>query len=441
MSYTAALRMNIFSALSLLFGENSRSEEWWYMDISESYTLHAPREQVWDTLLAPDTLRRCVPGCESLEQTGDDSYAVRLNVTIDEIQGVYDGTLHLLDVRKPEMYRMVVDSAGARGDLHSNATLRLEAKDADTTVIHCSGQAWLGGAIASVDAEAEAADGAANKLVRQYFDQLAELLPDTSAGTTAQEAPATTATSLPFALAEAARTPRRRNTTSRKPKVQQTAPIAAQIEQAEQAEQQDEPQTSTATEPPRASSRATPRRRSGNSGKAQQRNGKAKDAKYAEVAQVAEIADTQATPDSQDNQPPSEAAVPPLVQSADISGRVVTMHMEQAPSSEQPVRILDVAPPTPPTPLDRSLPTVEIEAAGPNTTPSRAIDQTDATSTSATTTTQRRFEWATIVDRSALGSYDGERGPTVANVLGIFIAVTAIALAVLIVTLAVGSLH
>lgn len=439
-----ALRMNIFSALSLLLGENSRSEEWWYMDISESYTLHAPREQVWDTLLAPDTLRRSVPGCESLEQTGDDSYAVRLNVTIDKIQGVYDGTLHLLDVRKPEMYRMVVDSAGARGDLHSDAALRLEAKDADTTVVHCSGQARLGGAIASVDAEAEAADGAANKLVRQYFDQLAELLPDTSAETTAPEAPAATATSLPFAPAEAARTPRRRNTTSRKPKVQQTAPIAVQIaqaEQTEQAEQQDEPQTTTTTEPPRASSSATPRRRSGNSGKAQQRNGKAKGAKYAEVAQVAEVAeraDTQATPDSLDNQPPSEAAVPPLVQSADISDRVEATLMEQAPSSEQTVRILDVAPPTP---LDRSLPTVEIEAAGPSTTPSRAIEQTDATATPATTTTQRRFEWATSVDRSALGSYDGERGLKVADVLGVFIAVTAVALALLIVTLVVGSLH
>ena len=202
------------------------------MDISESYTLHAPCEQVWDTLLAPDTLRRSVPGCESLEQTGNASYAVRLNVTIDEIQGVYDGTLHLLDMRKPEMYRMVVDGAGVRGDLHSSAALRLEVKDADTTVVHCSGQARLGGAIASVDTEA--ADGAANKLVRQYFDQLVELLPDTSAGITAPDAPATTVTSLPFTPAEAARTPRRRKTTSRKSKVQQTATKAEQFAQTEQ---------------------------------------------------------------------------------------------------------------------------------------------------------------------------------------------------------------
>lgn len=422
------------------------------MDISESYTLHAPREQVWDTLLAPDTLRRSVPGCESLEQTGNDSYAVRLNVTIDEIQGVYDGTLHLLDMQKPEIYRMVVDGAGVRGDLHSSAALRLEVKDADTTVVHCSGQARLGGAIASVDTEA--ADGAANKLVRQYFDQLAELLPDTSAGITAPDAPATTATSLPVTPAEAARTPRRRKTTSRKSKVQQTAtkaePLAQakQTEQAEQTEQQDKPQTTTTAEAPRASS-ATPRRRSGNSGnsgnsgKVQQRNGKAKNTKNPEVDHVAEIADTQTMPDSQDNQLMSEAVAPPLVPSVDISDSVETALMEQEPSSEQTIQVSDVAPPTV---LDMSLPTVEVEAAKPPITPSRAMpsrarEQKDATATPATTITQRRFERATIVGRSALGSYDGERGLKVADVLGVFIAVTAVALAVLIVTLAVGSLH
>jgi hypothetical protein len=311
-------------------------------------------------------------------------------------------------------------------------------KDADTTVVHCSGQARLGGAIASVDTEA--ADGAANKLVRQYFDQLAELLPDTSAGITAPEVPATAATSLPFTPAEAARTPRRRKTTSRKSKVQQTAPKAEQFAQTEQAEQQDKPQTTTTAEAPRAGS-ATPRRRSGNSGnsgKVQQRNGKAKNTKNPEVDHVAEIADTQTMPDSQDNQLMSEAVAPPLVQSADISDSMETALIEQTPSSEQTIRVPDVAPPTV---LDMSLPTVEVEAAKPPITPSRAREQKDATATPATTITQRRFERATIVGRSALGSYDGERGLKVADVLGVFIAVTAVALAVLIVTLAVGSLH
>ena len=115
--------------------------------------------------------------------------------------------------------------------------------------------------------------------------------------------------------------------------------------------------------------------------------------------------------------------------------------MEQAPSSEQTIQVPDVAPPTL---LDMSLPTVAVEATEPTITPSRATEQKDATAmsaTPATTSTQRRFERATIVGRSAPSSYHVERGLKVADVLGVFIAVAAVALAVLIVTLAVGSMH
>ena len=57
------------------------------MEIADSYTLHASREQVWNALLDPATLKRSVPGCELLEQTGDNAYAMRLNVRVAGDQG------------------------------------------------------------------------------------------------------------------------------------------------------------------------------------------------------------------------------------------------------------------------------------------------------------------------------------------------------------------
>ncbi|MGE5335492.1 MAG: CoxG family protein, partial [Nitrososphaerota archaeon] len=189
------------------------------MDISDSYTLHAAREQVWDTLLAADTLKQSVPGCDSLEQTDANAYAVHMNVTIPEISGAYDGTLRLLDMQKPETLRMVVDSAGARGTLHSDTTLRLEAKDAATTVVHCSGQTQLGGAIASVGAEAAA--GTASTMIRQSLEQLAHMLPESSSVLAAADlSPAPASISLP-APTEVERPARRRRTTNSKPKDQQ----------------------------------------------------------------------------------------------------------------------------------------------------------------------------------------------------------------------------
>src|SRR6185312_10324902 len=145
------------------------------MDISSSYTLNAPREQVWDALLDPDLLKRAIPGCESLELTGDNQYAMRLNVDVAGVKGAYQGTMRVLDAQKPESYRVVVDGAGARGILHSDGVLRLTANDAGTTDIHYSGQAQLGGAVASIGAQV--ASGAASMLLKRYFGRIASLLP------------------------------------------------------------------------------------------------------------------------------------------------------------------------------------------------------------------------------------------------------------------------
>jgi uncharacterized protein len=165
------------------------------MDISGNYTLYAPREVVWNALLDPETLKRTVPGCESLEQTGENEYAVRMNVGVAGVKGSYDGTLRVLDAQKPESYRMVVDGTGARGILHGDGTLHLEAKDAGTTVVRYTGQAQIGGAIASVGMRV--AGGAANMLIKQYFVRLADLLPSIPAASEAtSEAPAAPAATM-----------------------------------------------------------------------------------------------------------------------------------------------------------------------------------------------------------------------------------------------------
>lgn len=144
------------------------------MEISGDYTLYAPREQVWDALFDPDTLKRAVPGCESLERTGDNEYVARLTVETAGIKGTYDGTLKTLDAQKPESVRLVVDGAGARGIMHGDGTLRLEAQGDGTTVIHYAGQAQLGGTIASIGMGV--ARHEATRLINECFARLAKTI-------------------------------------------------------------------------------------------------------------------------------------------------------------------------------------------------------------------------------------------------------------------------
>lgn len=144
------------------------------MDISGSYTLYAPRERVWAALLDPDMLKQTIPGCERLDKQGEDTFLLRLNIGVASVKGIYDGTLRLSDLHLPERYHMTVDGKGARGLLHGDGTLSLEARDPNTTVVSYSGQAQLGGPIAGVGMRV--AGGAANMLIKAYFSKLADLL-------------------------------------------------------------------------------------------------------------------------------------------------------------------------------------------------------------------------------------------------------------------------
>ena len=176
------------------------------MDISGSYTLNAPRVQVWDALFDPDTLKRAVPGCESLQKTGDNEYTARLTVEAAGIKGVYDSTLKTLDPQKPESFRLIVDGAGARGILHGDGTLRLEAQDAGATVVHYAGQAQLGGTIASIGMGV--ASHEATRLINDCFARLSRTLgaavPVAAGAATDTAGAAAAATATPAAAPAAA---------------------------------------------------------------------------------------------------------------------------------------------------------------------------------------------------------------------------------------------
>ena len=84
-----------------------------------------------------------------------------------------------------------MDGSGARGVLHGDGTLTLEAPNPTTTIVSYEGQAQLGGAIASLGSRV--AQPAARTLINQFFarmaDQLAEAQSPAQTETTAAAIP------------------------------------------------------------------------------------------------------------------------------------------------------------------------------------------------------------------------------------------------------------
>src|SRR2546423_9562079 len=120
------------------------------MKIEGSHQLNAPRERVYQCLIDPEVLQRCIPGCECLESTGHNSYAATIRTGVGSSKGVFNGNVRLEDMRPSEHYRIVVDGKGAPGFLKGSGNFDLEPSAPETTLIKYSGELQVGGTIASV---------------------------------------------------------------------------------------------------------------------------------------------------------------------------------------------------------------------------------------------------------------------------------------------------
>lgn len=119
------------------------------MKIEGSHTIKAPRESLYQLLVDPEILRRCVPGCQSLEAVGDGSYKMTLKAGVGSIKGIFTGSIKLEEMREPEQYKMIVDAKGQAGFLKGAGLIDL-TEQGEETLVNYTGETSVGGTIAGV---------------------------------------------------------------------------------------------------------------------------------------------------------------------------------------------------------------------------------------------------------------------------------------------------
>lgn len=137
------------------------------MKIEGTHEIRASRERVYQVLTDPEVLQRCIPGCERLEQTGENAYSVTLRAGVGSIKGLFTGNVKLEDLRPPEHFRMTVDGKGQPGFLKGTGDIDLEEKEGGTTVASYKGDVQVGGTIAGVGQRM--IQGAARMMATQFF--------------------------------------------------------------------------------------------------------------------------------------------------------------------------------------------------------------------------------------------------------------------------------
>lgn len=139
------------------------------MKLEGTYTFDAPRDVVWEALLDPDVLAKVLPGCEKLEQIGENQYQGAIKIRVGPVQGKFQGKVTLTDIAAPNTYRMIVDGKGAPGFMKGEGQVELQAENG-ATVMAYTGEAQVGGRIASVGQRL--LDSSAKALTKQSLDGL-----------------------------------------------------------------------------------------------------------------------------------------------------------------------------------------------------------------------------------------------------------------------------
>jgi carbon monoxide dehydrogenase subunit G len=135
--------------------------------------LPATREAVWAKLNDPEVLKACIPGCQSLEVTGENQLAAVAKVKLGPVSATFKGNVTLSDLDPPNGYRISGQGdGGIAGFAKGGAVVTLSDAEEGGTKLTYNAEAQIGGKL--VQLGQRLVDGVAKKLADEFFANFAE---------------------------------------------------------------------------------------------------------------------------------------------------------------------------------------------------------------------------------------------------------------------------
>ncbi|EWY38067.1 carbon monoxide dehydrogenase subunit G [Skermanella stibiiresistens SB22] len=145
------------------------------MDMSGSYRITAPREDVWAALNDPEILKRCIPGCEEIEKQSDTEMTAKVTAKVGPVKAKFAGKVTLSDIDPPNGYTITGEgTGGAAGFGKGGAAVKLMPDGADATVLEYTAHAQVGGKLAQIGSRL--IDGTARKMADDFFAKFSEVV-------------------------------------------------------------------------------------------------------------------------------------------------------------------------------------------------------------------------------------------------------------------------
>jgi carbon monoxide dehydrogenase subunit G len=137
------------------------------MEILGSQIIPASQQAVWDGLNSPDVLKKCLPGCESVELVSPDVFKVVITAAIGPLKAKFNGTLNVTEANAPHSCILIFEGqGGAVGFGKGSYSVSLKPVDGGTELTY-SAQAHVGGKLAQIGSRL--IDSVAKKMSDDFF--------------------------------------------------------------------------------------------------------------------------------------------------------------------------------------------------------------------------------------------------------------------------------
>ena len=143
------------------------------MTMTGEVTLPAGRPKVWALLNDPEVLKSAIPGCESLEKTGDNGFAAVVKTKIGPVSATFKGKVELSDIVPLVGYTIKGEGEGGVAGFAKGGAKVTLADAPGGTLLRYDVEANVGGKMAQLGSRL--IDGVAKNMADKFFTSFAAL--------------------------------------------------------------------------------------------------------------------------------------------------------------------------------------------------------------------------------------------------------------------------
>ena len=143
------------------------------MKLSGHYKLNVKKKVVWKALNNSDILKQCIPGCESFEKEGDNTFNASATNQIGPMNTSFSGTVNLSNIKPNESYTLSGEGNSSVGFVNGSADVKLTEENNVTTLSY-EVDVNVGGKIAQLGSRF--INGVAKKMSDYFFGRFADLV-------------------------------------------------------------------------------------------------------------------------------------------------------------------------------------------------------------------------------------------------------------------------